>query len=181
MLEDEKTEAMATSFHMGNIGLKLPAFIEVDPVAWFSLIDGQFDLRGIKADSTKFYQAVSALQGEPHKQVKDILKLPKQTPDRYEQLKQHLVDSYSLDKIDRAAQIMAWPPMAEDDRPSVYINSLLSMLGDISPDYPFFRATVLGKMPARLSELLRATDDCTDVRDMANEADKIWAGRNHSR
>ncbi len=45
---------MATSFHVGNIGLKLPAFMEDDPVAWFSLIDGQFDLRGIKADSTKF-------------------------------------------------------------------------------------------------------------------------------
>ncbi len=34
-------------------------------------------------------------------------------------------------------------------------------------------------MPARLSKLLRATDDCTDIRDMANKADKIWAGRNH--
>ncbi len=179
MSEDEKTEAMATVFHMGNIGLKLPAFMEDDPEAWFSLIDGQFNLRGIKVDSTKFYHAVSALQDEPQKQVKDILKLPKQTPNRYEQLKWRLVDSYSLDEIDRSAQIMAWPPMAEDDRPSIYINGLLSMLGDISPDHPFFRATVLGKMPARLSKLLRATDDCTDIRNMANEANKIWAGRNH--
>ncbi len=125
MSEDEETEAMVTLFHMGNIGLKLLTFMEDDPEAWFSLIDGQFDLRGVKADSTKFYHAVSALQGEPQRQVKDILKLPKQTPDRYEQLKQCLVDSYSLDKIDRAAQIMVWPPMAKDNRPSIYINGLL--------------------------------------------------------
>ncbi len=141
----------ASTFHVGNVALKLPPFMEDDPEAWFGLIEAQFELRGITTDSTKFYHAVSGLQGNPQKQVKDILKLPRSITDRYSRLKERLTESYGMNKIDRAAQIMTWPIMDNDEKP-VYINGLLSMMADIPTDHVFFRATILGKLPPQLTD-----------------------------
>ncbi len=171
-----KDENKADAFHVGNVTLKLPPFIEDDPEAWFALIEAQFELRYILADSTKFYHAISVLQGEAQRQVKDILKLPKETEDKYNRLKARLIESYGMHELDRAAKVMNWPEMSPDEKPSVYINSLLAMLADITDDHPFFRATVLSKLPVELTEILRATCDCKDVRTIAKVADQIWNG-----
>ena len=133
-----------STFHVGNVALKLPPFMEDDPEAWFGLIEAQFELRGITTDSTKFYHAVSVLQGNPQKQVKDILKLPRSITDRYSRLKERLTESYGMNEIDRAAQIMAWPIVDNDEKPSVYINGFLSMMADIPMDHVHTRMCSAG-------------------------------------
>ena len=148
---------------------------------WFSLIEAQFEIRGISTDIMKFYHAISVLQGEQQKQVKDILKLPKETPDKYEQLKDRLIGSYGLHDLDRAAQILALNNMAEDERPSIYINNMLALLGEIKADHPLFIMTVLNKLPMELAKILRATSKSDNVRELAKEADKIWQGTQHKR
>ncbi len=173
-MEEENTTTDA--FHVGHLSLKLPPFMEDDPEAWFGLVEAQFELRSVTGDSKKFYHTVSVLQGEPQKQIKDILKLPRTTPDKYDQLKARLLDTYGMNDLDRSAQVMAWPPMAEDERPSVYINGLLSKMADIPTNHPFFRATVLSKLPGDLTELLRATSACDDIKTMIKDADRIWQG-----
>ncbi len=171
-----KEDDVAKAFHIGNVSLKLPPFIEDDPEAWFALIEAQFELRYILSDSTKFYHAVSVLQGEPQRQIKDILKLPKETENKYEQLKARLIQSYGMHELDRAAKVMSWPSMSLDEKPSIYINTLLAMMADITTDHPFVRSTVLSKLPVELTEILRATCDCNDIRTIAKVSDQIWNG-----
>ncbi len=50
------------------------------------------------------------------------------------------------------------------------------MLADITADHPFFRATILSKLPVKLTEILRVTCDCKDVRTIAKVADQVWNG-----
>ncbi len=176
MTDTQENETGANAFHVGHIALKLPAFMEDDPVSWFNLIEAQFELRYIAGDSTKFYHAVSVLQGEPMRQIKDILNLPKTTPDRYDQLKARLIETYGLEDIDRAEQLIEWPPMSEDERPSVFINGILSMLGNIPKDHAIVRALILSKFPPAIKAMLRSTSNCTNLKEMSREADRIWKG-----
>ena len=72
----EEENNTTDAFHVGHLSLKLPPFMEDDPEAWFGLVEAQFELRSVTGDSKKFYHTISVLQGEPQKQIKDILKLP---------------------------------------------------------------------------------------------------------
>ncbi len=164
-----------------HYSLKLPPFIEDDPHTWFSLIEAQFEIRGISNDSMRFYHAIAVLQGEQQKQIKDILKLPKDTPDKYEQIKFRLIGSYGLHDLDRAAKVLDWNNMAEDERPSVFIYNMLAMLGEIQANHPLFIMSVLNKLPLELAKMLRATSKCDNVVDLAKNADKIWQGSQHKR
>ncbi len=164
--------AVAAVTSVGSVALKLPPFQMDSPEIWFSIAEGQFHLRKITDNMTRYCHTIAALDTEAQKQILDIMMSP-QAEDKYQRTKERLIATYGLEPIDRAAKILAWPNMTQDERPSIYINGLLSLASDLDKASPFFIASVLSKLPANMRKILRANNKLT-IKEMAEEADRMW-------
>jgi len=174
----KQVEATAIASAVGNVSLKLPPFAVETQEAWWEVAEAQFTLRGITSPATKYCHIISVLPADVQRQVLDILTSPVLAKDKYELIKTRLQDTYGMADLDKARQAMDTAPMAEDERPSLYINNWSARLGSIERDHPFVIATLLSKLPDHMRELVRATDDTDNLQDISKQADIIWqAGR----
>ena len=75
------------------VALKLPTFWTSQPEVWFVQAEAQFQLRGIAADSTKYYHVLAVLDQETATRLLDLVSRPP-SENKYEQLKARLLETF---------------------------------------------------------------------------------------
>jgi cleavage and polyadenylation specificity factor subunit 1 len=156
------------------VSLKLPTFWASQPRAWFVQAEAQFTIRGITQDSTKYAYLVSSLDQQTAERILDVLEAPP-TSEKYETLKDRLLSTFSLSEQERASRLLNMSGQG-DRRPSDLMDEMLALLGTHRPCFLFvelFRQ----QLPTDIRLALATTAASTDLRALAQEADKLWASR----
>jgi cleavage and polyadenylation specificity factor subunit 1 len=148
---------MTSTEHLGSIdkiSVKVPPFWADDPVLWFAQIENQFDLAGIKHDSTRFYHVASALEQRYATAVRDIVLKPPDTG-KYLHLKTELIRRFTPSPAARLKRLFQHEELG-DRKPSDFLFYLRTLAeNDISPKV--LRTLWLERLPARMHDILAAS------------------------
>ena len=104
------------------VAIKLPKFYTHDHVTWVFNAEGQFKLRNITQDDTKFTHVVVSLPPIAIHQVRDLIRKQPES-NAYQQLKDWLLERYTLMPSERAAAILDLPGLG-DQQPTKLFNCL---------------------------------------------------------
>lgn len=171
--EDDKELPPTSSAASHAVTVKLPPFWPQQPRVWFAQAEAQFELKGITQEGTRYCHLVSALDQEVAARVVDFLTAPP-TSARYSLLKDRLLSTFSLSESERASRLLHLPAVG-DERPSVLMDRMLSLLGSHPPCF-LFRQLFLERLPEDVRpHLLRL--DSSDCRQMALVADQLCQAR----
>ena len=155
------------------VSLKLPTFWTSQPQVWFAQAEAQFNLRKIVADETKYYHVLSALDQATATRLLDLINNPPDD-DKYQELKDRLLQTFCLSKRERASRLLHFRPLG-DSKPSALMDEMLALLGD-HPPCLFFEQLFLERLPEDIRVQL-ADADFRDHRQLARKADALWAAR----
>jgi hypothetical protein len=89
-----------------NNSVKLPAFWSANIVAWFSSVEGIFELRGITSLQAKYFNVLAALPESTVVLIVDLVETSPLPADPFEQLKGQLVTT-RVDSESRFAIFLA--------------------------------------------------------------------------
>lgn len=154
------------------VTVKLPVFWPAQPAIWFSQAEAQFALRGISSDSTKYYHVLAALDQDTALRISDVIL---NTPaDKYNALKERLLQVFELQESDRAEQLLALASTGLGDRtPSQLMEEILQLLGS-KPFCFLCKHIFLRQLPTVVRTQLAASDFSKDPRTVANQATMLW-------
>ena len=139
------------------VALKLPTFWTSQPRVWLAQAEAQFVIRKITADDTKYYHVLSALDQDTATRLLDLISLPP-PENKYQALKDRLVDTFGLSKRERASLLLHTRPLG-DSKPSVLMDEMLALLGDHPPCMLFEQLFLERLYTDTLSNLLFCTLD----------------------
>lgn len=158
------------------VGLKLPTFWTLQPHVWFAQAEAQFHLRNISQDSTKYYHVISALDQSTATRLLDVISHPPET-DKYSDLKQKLLATFSLSRRDRASKLLHFRNIG-DSKPSEIMDEILSLLDGHKPCM-LAEQIFLEQLPEDI-RLQVSEDNFEDPRAVALRADILWAAKQQS-
>ena len=155
------------------VSLKLPTFWTSQPEVWFTQAEAQFNLRRITSDETKYFYVVAALDQDTATRLIDLIQRPPDT-DKYNKLKERLVDTFGLSRRERASRLLHFRPLG-DSKPSSLMDEMLALGGD-HVACPLFEQLFLERLPDDIRIQLVDTkfEDC---RQLAKRADALWESR----
>jgi hypothetical protein len=158
---------------------KLAPFWPNSPGTWFAQAEGQFHLRNVTGQLTRYYMVLAALPEATVDLVADLVEseLP---VDPYDELRRRLLQAHTLTPYQQVEQLFAHPSLG-DQRPSELLAAMLKKCPRGQEDSPFFRYLFLHRLPRELRVLLSDVDG-TDRRVLAERADHLWSHnvRGHS-
>ena len=158
---------------------KLAPFWPNSPGTWFAQAQGQFHLRNVDGQLTRYYMVLAALPEATVDLVADLVEseLP---VNPYDELRRRLLQAHSLTPYQQVEQLFAHPSLG-DQRPSELLAAMLKKCPRGQEDSPFFRYLFLHRLPRELRVLLSDVDG-TDHRVLAERADHLWSHyvRGHS-
>lgn len=155
------------------VALKLPTFWTSQPEVWFVQAEAQFQLRGIAADSTKYYHVLAVLDQETATRLLDLVSRPP-SENKYEQLKARLLETFGLSRRERASRLLHFRQLG-DSKPSALMDEMLALLGNHSPCL-LFEQLFLERLPEDIRiQLVDAKIE--DYRELAKRADALWSSR----
>ena len=160
-------EAMPT---WGAPPLKLPAFWESSPAAWFVHAESLLALHRVEDDAFRYHHVVAALPSSVAAKLVGLLTNPPATG-RYNALKAQLLYSFSLSEAERANELFALNGLGAR-RPSELMEHMLGLLGTNDPSF-LFQHLFLRQLPAPVRAALANTPKA-DMRTLAAEADKFF-------
>ena len=87
---------------------------------WFTQAEAQFNLKGITADDTKYYYVLAALDQDTATRLLDLVS---QLPDenKYQWLKDGLVDTFGLNLRDRASCLLHFLPLKDSKASALFL------------------------------------------------------------
>ena len=92
------------------LSVKLPAFWPDAPVAWFAVVEAQFQLRRVNNQNDRFFHVTAAPDKQSLKKVVHLVVTPDpQTP--YTALKDALLASHQLTDFERVEMLLAMEPL----------------------------------------------------------------------
>ena len=154
--------------------LKLPAFWESSPAAWFVHAESLFALHCLKDDELQYHHVVAALPSAVAARLVGLLTRPPES-DKYVTLKSRLLYSFTLSDAERANELFSLNGLGAR-RPSELMEHMLGLLGAHEPGF-LFHHLFLRQLPTPVRAAL-ANTPATDMRTFATEADKFYlAGR----
>ena len=148
------------------VALKLPMFWTQQPQVWFLQTEAQFNIRKIGDDTTKYYYVVSSLDQSTAGWITDFL-AHSPSDNKYEALKERLLETFGLSKRDRAQRLLHLQPL-RDQKPLQLMEEMLTLLGEHS--CCFLAEQLLEQLPLDL-QLQLANDDFSNPR---AKADVLW-------
>lgn len=168
MAHKEATENLPELF---RVGVKVPPFYPNSPALWFSQLDGQFILSGVKSDSTKFYYAIAQLEHQYALEIADLITNPPEK-DMYETLRREVIRRLSATKEQKVRQFLELEEMG-NRKPSQYLRHLINLAG---PEVPgtFVRTIWASRLPKELQPIIASHQDL-NVEKLATLADEIHA------
>ena len=133
--------------------IKVPAFMETSPAAWFAIIESQFHLRGIKLESTKFHHALSALK------VDVVASLPPTvlTNHVYSELKTEVLQLYEHTKPELFEQLISSTHL--HGRPSAYLTEITQIARKVGVAEDLVRHKFLQSVPSNIAPVLATQKD----------------------
>ena len=156
--------------HEANaVSIKLPTFWPQRAQIWFVQAEAQFTIKGITADVTKYSYVTASLDQDTATRVLDILTNPPST-NKYETLKQRLIDNYKLSEREAASRILDIGGLG-DSKPSELLDKMLAIVPPGQEPGFLFKEVFLRQLPAEVQSLVTQQDYPT-LRDLAKAADK---------
>ena len=156
------------------VSLKLLMFWPERAAIWFVQAEAQFHTCGIPQDETKFHYITAALDQDTATHMLDLLQQPP-AANKYEALKQWLLDSFSLTDAQRAVQLLHIPGLG-DDKPSQLMDRMLALLGDHQSCF-LFREIFMQQLLIDICTILTQAK-ITDHRELTVTADTLFAANN---
>ena len=156
--------------------VKLPEFWPLKAALWFARADAEFSVKGVTTEVTKYSYTVAALPVEVADRVTDEILSPDPTTP-YTNLRQRLLDTYTLDDYQRACSLLDMPARSSE-KPSALLDAMLAFLPEeVSRDEPgwLFKNLFLRRLPVEIRAHLMAHTDDT-VRQLAVRGDALWSG-----
>lgn len=152
-----------------RVGVRPPPFWPEEPAVWFSQLEGNFILSGIKDDDTKFYYVTSTLEHRYAAEVKDIIVSPPKTG-KYERLKTELIKRLSASREKEVKQLLMHEELG-DRRPSQFMRHLQRLAGPTVPD-EFIRTIWTSRLPTALQPII-VSQKASDLQALADLADSV--------
>ena len=126
MVNEQEQPHPNPSAAVDHVSIKAPEFIENAPTAWFSILEAQFQLRGVTVSTTQYYHALSHLPSDvvsriPH----DVF-----SQQNYESLKTAVVSSYEKSKPEMLEKLMSQSTLS--GRPSLYLQEMKTLASKIN-------------------------------------------------
>ena len=154
--------------HEANaVSIKLPTFWPQRAQIWFVQAEAQFTIKGITADVTKYSYVTASLDQDTATRVLDILTNPPIT-NKYETLKQRLIDNYKLSEREAASRILDIGGLG-DSKPSELLDKMLAIVPPGKEPGFLFKEVFLRQLPAEVQSLVTQQDHPT-LRDLAKAA-----------
>lgn len=179
---DEKPSQKPCTSHdtteVFRIGVRPPPFWAEEPAVWFSQLEGNFILSGIKDDDTKFYYVTSTLEHRYAAEVKDIIVSPPKTG-KYERLKSELIKRMSASREKEVKQLLMHEELG-DRRPSQFMRHLQRLAGPTVPD-EFIKTIWTSRLPTALQPIIvsQKTSDLHALADLADSVHEIVPSTSH--
>ncbi|XP_025836388.1 uncharacterized protein LOC112906452 [Agrilus planipennis] len=167
--------AQDNSPQIDRVSVRLPAFMPAEPELWFAIVERNFEVSGVSAETTKFGYILSALDPKHVIEVKDIaLSPPSHEP--YKKLKEELIKRLSSSQEERTRRLLEHEAIG-DRKPSQFLRHLRD-LGGSAVSESVVRTLWLGRLPSSLQAILAtqknsSLDQVADLADAVHEATKI--------
>lgn len=153
---------------VGRVAVRLPPFWPEDPEVWFVQAEAQFQISGVKEDTTKFYHVISQLEQKYIKEIKDIVKNPPATG-KYEKLKQELTKRLSISREHQITQLLSHEELG-DRKPSQFLRHLKTLAaGGVTDE--FLRSLWSNRLPPHVQAII--VSQAGTIEEVAELADKI--------
>lgn len=166
----ERIASMSTGAQLNEVKVKLPVFWTDRPKLWFAQAEAQFDICGIKADTTKFGYVLSMLDTRVAAEVEDAITNPP-SDRKYEHLKSELISKLSISRSQQIRQLLSDEELG-DRRPSAFLRHLRSLAGSDMGDDSILRELWMRRLPREVQRILIAQKDL-DLNKVAEIADAI--------
>jgi len=156
------------------VSLKLPTFWTSQPEIWFTQAEAQFHVRGITADTTKYYYVVAALDQPTAGRLLDALQSP---PDenKYEYIKQQLLRTFGLSRRHREAKLLDMANLSLGDRKPCAIFSDMRLLASGHNTCMLFEEVFLRQL---LDDIrMQLAQDFSDLNVVAERANALWLAK----
>ena len=150
---------------------KLPDFWVSSPAAWFGVAESQFILRDVTSQRDRFALVVAVLPESSARRVAHLLAAP--GDNSYDELKTALLAAHQMTAFQKAEQLFSNEPLGER-RPSDLLSEMLELVHPGEETTRLFALLFLRCLPAAV-RLLLTEDDPTDVRALAEKADRCAA------
>lgn len=151
-----------------HISIKAPQFIENAPTAWFSILEAQFQLRGVTVSTTKYYHALSNLPSDVVSHIPHDVFIQQD----YDSLKTAVVSSYEKSKPEMLEKLMAQTTLS--GRPSLYLQEMRTLASKISVADDIIRHKFIKAMPNTVSAVL-ASQSGLDLTALGKLADDLMS------
>lgn len=143
--------------HVSSVSVKLSNFWEHKPAIWFAQAEAQFEIAGIKSDSTKYGHILSKLDDRIAGEVEDVIENPPKEG-RYEVLKEKLITRFSISNSQKVRNLLSEVPLG-DRKPSAFLRHLRSLSGTKLQDESILRELWLRRLPNEVQRILAAQKD----------------------
>lgn len=167
--ESQRTFTPYDQTDIFRVGVRPPPFWAEEPTVWFSQLEGNFILSGIKDEDTKFYYVTSTLEHRYAAEVKDIIVSPPKTG-KYERLKSELIKRLSASREKEVKQLLMHEELG-DRRPSQFMRHLQSLAGPTVPE-EFIRTIWTSRLPTALQPII-VSQKTSDLQELADLADSV--------
>ena len=157
--------------------LKLPVFWADAPVAWFAVVEAQFQLRRVWSEDERFFNVTAALDKMTLKKVVHLVVTP-DIRQPYTKLKEALLASHQLTDLQRVELILAMEPLGSR-KPSELLADMWEVCPADKHNSKFFAALFLQRLPSHIRVLL-THENHADLRLLAAKADRLVAFGGHS-
>lgn len=156
-LQERVVSLTSSGTQVNEVRVKLPIFWSDKPGLWFAQAEAQFDIHGIKADSTKFGYVLSMLDTTVAAEVEDAISNP--PPEgKYEHLKRELINKLSLSRAQQIRQLLSDEELG-DRKPSAFLRHLRSLAGTEMGDDSILRELWMRRLPREVQRILIAQKD----------------------
>lgn len=154
---------------INRVAVRPPPFWAEEPAVWFSQLEGNFALSGIKDDATKFYYVTSTLEHRYAAEVKDVIVSPPATG-KYDKLKSELIKRLSASREKEVKQLLMHEELG-DRRPSQFLRHLQRLAGPTVPD-DFIKTIWTSRLPTAIQPIIVSQKTAT-LEALADLADSV--------
>lgn len=156
-LQAQVASLTPSSTQVNEVKVKLPLFWSDKPKLWFAQAEAQFDISGIKQDSTKFGYVLSMLDTQTAAEVEDAITNPP-SDGKYEHLKHELISKLSISRTQQIRQLLSDEELG-DRKPSAFLRHLRSLAGSEMGDDSILRELWMRRLPREVQRILIAQKD----------------------
>lgn len=152
-----------------SVAIKLPPLWTDQIEIWFAQAEAQFRLRKITTEETKYNYVVSSLTQDVAVRCMDLVSnMPIEDP--YSTLKDRLISTFRKPLQRRAALLLDWDGLGDDDA-SAMADKMLAIAPPLESECFLLREIFLRQLPESTRAHLAAYGEITDLRLLAKIAD----------